>query len=145
MNTFSPSYREKLNDIGYDIIGCAFEVRNTVGRYFREAYYKHALAHELTKKGHKVSIEQTLPALYKGIEIHDALKMDLVVDDCVVVETKALAQVGQAEYRQLLTYLMLSNFHLGYLINFGVENFTATGRQDVFNPHHGIYRLVNKI
>ncbi|MBD5184972.1 MAG: GxxExxY protein [Bacteroidales bacterium] len=145
MNTFNPTDRDRLNAIGYDIIGCAFEVRNTVGRYFREAYYKHALAYELSQKGHKVSIEQIVPALYKGIEIQDALKMDLVVDDCVIVETKALAQVGQAEYRQLLTYLMLSNFHLGYLINFGVETFTATGCQDIFNPHHGIYRLVNKI
>lgn len=145
MPTFNPSNRSVLNDIGHDIIGCAYEVRNTTGRFFRENYYKHALAYELINKGHSVSTEKILPALYKGVEIQDALKMDIVVDDSVIVEVKALPQIGNAEYRQLLTYLMLSHYKLGYIINFGVEKFTISGRQDVFNPYHGIYRFVYNI
>ncbi|MDE6408972.1 MAG: GxxExxY protein [Muribaculaceae bacterium] len=145
MPIFSPSNRNFLNQIGHDIIGCAFEVRNTAGRYFRESYYKHALAHELTQKGHSVQIEQILPALYKGIEIQNSLKMDLLVDECVVVEVKAIPQIGNSEYRQLMTYLMLSNYQLGYIINFGVENFTISGKQNKFDTCHGIYRFVNHI
>lgn len=145
MHDFNPSNRDKLNDIGHDIIGSAYEVRNTAGRYFREKYYKYALAYELTQRGHTVEIEKTLPALYKGVEIQDSLNMDLLVDGCIVVEVKALRQIGNAEYRQLLTYLMLSKFKLGYLINFGVENFTISGKQNKFETCHGIYKFVNGI
>ncbi|MDE7414247.1 MAG: GxxExxY protein [Muribaculaceae bacterium] len=145
MHNFNPSEKSVLNDIGHDIIGCAFEVRNNAGRYFREKYYLHALAFELTQRGHTVEIEKSLPAMYKGVEIQDSLNMDLLVDGCVVVEVKALHQIGNAEYRQILTYLMLSKFKLGYLINFGVENFTISGNQNKFNNCHGIYRFVNGI
>ncbi len=134
-----------LNDIGHDLIGSAFEVRNQVGRYFREDFYKHALAFEMREKGYTVEIEPWLPAIYKGEEIQKALRMDLLIEDSVVVELKAIPQVGNTEYRQLLTYLFLSKYKLGYLINFGAEKFSVADRKDVFNPSHGIYRFVNNI
>ncbi|MDE6296454.1 MAG: GxxExxY protein, partial [Muribaculaceae bacterium] len=137
--------RTSLNEIGSDIIGASFEVRKVAGRYFREKYYKYALAYELRNMGHTVEIEKTLPALYKGFEIEDSYYMDLVIDDKVVVETKALRQVGDSEYRQLMSYLMLSHYKLGYLINFGVEDFTIAKRENKFCPYYGIYRFVNQI
>ena len=133
----------KLNEIGHDIIGAAFEVRKIVGKYFREKYYKYALAYELQQKGHDIAIECPLPALYKGMEIENSYRMDLVVDQCVVVEIKALHQVGEEEYRQLLSYLILSRFKLGYLINFGADDFCIAKRDFKFNPYFGIYRFVN--
>lgn len=145
MKNFDPSPASRLNAIGKDIIGCAFNVRNIAGRYFREKYYKHALAYELSQKGYSVRVEVLVPSLYKGIEIDDALFMDIVVDDSVVIEVKAIPQIGQAEYRQLLTYLMLSKYRLGYIINFGVERFSVAARNEVFSPKQGIYRLVNNI
>lgn len=133
----------KLNAIGSDVIGSAFDVRKIADRYLRENYYKIALAYELRQRGHKVVIEQLLPAIYKGIEIGDSFRMDLVVDDCVVIEVKALPQVGEAEFRQLFTYLKLSNFKLGYLINFGVDNFSIASNHNRLNTNQGIYRFVN--
>ena len=92
-----------------------------------------------------MEIEKTLPALYKGVEIEDSYHMDLVIDDKIVIEIKALPQVGASEYRQLMSYLFLSKYKLGYLINFGVENFSVAKREDKFNPYLGIYRFVNGI
>ena len=144
MDYNTPNDRDKLNEIGSHIIGAAFEVRKSSGRYFKEKYYKLALAYELNQIGHYVAIEQSLAALYKGIAIQDAFKMDLVIDDCVIIETKAMHHVGDPEFRQLLSYLKLSEYHLGYLINFGAENFQIAQNQDKYNLYKGIYRFVNR-
>ena len=131
--------------IGHDIIGSSFNVRNEAGRGLREIFYKKALAWELQQKGYDVQIEVTVPAVYKGNIIEDAYKADIVVDGRVIIETKAVSRMGEAEVRQLLTYLKLSGFKLGYLINFGARNFTTGRMSDPFPYDKGIYRFVNKI
>ena len=134
-----------LNIIGRDIIGAAFEVRRNAGRFFREKYYRQALEYELKQKGYKVEKEKILPALYKNVEIEDAYRMDLVVNDAVVIELKALPIVGSDEFRQLLSYLTLSKYKLGYLINFGAYDFGVAKEEEKFDQNHGIYRFVNGI
>ena len=136
---------EDYLQIGYDIIGAAYEVRNTSGRQFREIYYRRALSWELRQKGYDVRNEVLIPALYKGVKIDDAYKADIVVDNRVVIEVKAIGKMGEAEVRQLLTYMRLSDFRLGYLINFGTKTF-KNGRLDEHLPYEmGIYRVANKI
>lgn len=136
---------EDYLQIGYDIIGAAYEVRNTSGRHFREIYYRRALSWELRQRGYDVRNEVLIPALYKGVEIDDAYKADIVVDNRVVIEVKAMGKMGEAEVRQLLTYMHLSDFRLGYLINFGTKIF-KNGRLNEHLPYDmGIYRIANKI
>ena len=136
---------DEFLEIGSDIIGAAFEVRKTAGRLMREKYYKDALSWELRQRGYVVENEVLIPAIYKGVEIGEAYKADIVVDNRVIIETKALGKMGEAEARQLITYLKLSDYRLGYLINFGTRTF-KNGRIDDCLPYdRGIYRIVNNI
>ena len=136
---------EEFRQIGYDIIGAAFAVRNETGAGMREIFYKRALAWELRQKGYKVELEVNVPALYKGIEISDAFAADIVVDDRVIIEAKAVGRMGEAETRQLISYIKLSNFKLGYLINFGAHDFGTGKLSDPLPYCKGIYRVVNGI
>lgn len=130
-------------DIGSDIIGAAFEVRNTVGRGMREEYYQSALKWELEQKGYVVEMELPVPVTYKGHIINSKYSADLVVDHRVIIEVKALGELVERQGRQILTYLRLTNFKLGYLINFGVKDFGLGRLSDPLPYRKGIYRLVN--
>ncbi|MBD5297091.1 MAG: GxxExxY protein [Bacteroides sp.] len=130
--------------IGKSIIGCAFEVRRTVGRGLREKYYESALVWELRQRGHDVKRQHPIRALYKGVEVDDCFVADILVDDKVIIETKALKSFTESEVRQLYTYLYLTGCRLGYIINFGVDDFrTANLKTDQHPYSFGIYRVVN--
>lgn len=131
--------------IGYDIIGSAYAVRKEAGRGLREKYYEQALAWEISQKGYSVKTQVSLPALYKGIEIGDSFLADVVVEGRVIIEVKALRYITESEIRQLNTYLKLADFRLGYLINFGVEDFSTKKFNGEYPLSGGIYRLVNDI
>lgn len=135
----------EFTKIGYDIIGCAFEVRKAAGRGLRECYYRDALAWELQHRGYKVETESLVPALYKENKIANAFQADILVDDKVIIETKAITSMLEEETRQLITYLKLSDLKLGYLINFGAADFTNGKLSDPFPYKKGIYRIVNGI
>lgn len=136
---------EEFRQIGYDIIGSAFDVRNSTGRGLRENYYTSALIWELKEKGYTVEKEVLVPAMYKGMEIADSYKADIVVNGSVIIEAKAVTKMCEEEVRQLLTYMKLSAFKLGYLINFGALNFGIGKVSDPFPYCKGIYRIVNGI
>ena len=139
------SLNEEYIKVGSDIIRAAYNVRNTAGRGLREIFYEAALEIELTEMGHSVRRQVDVPAVYKGVVIEDSYRADMVVDGRVIIEVKALGQMKEAECRQLLTYLKLSLFKLGYLINFGAKEFRF-GRISESLPYvNGIYRLVNNI
>ena len=138
----NPEYEK----IGHDIIGCAFEVRRTVGGRLGEKYYRDALAWELNKLGYSVSREHPVKVKYKGEEIARPYYADLVVDNRVIIELKALKFFKENEIRQITTYLSLSDIKLGYLINFGVDDFRIGKLSTDHYPYiHGIYRIVNGI
>lgn len=131
--------------IGSDIIGSAFDVRNKTGRGLREKYYEAALAHELSLKGYDVKRQVLIPALYCNEIIDDSYQADIIVNDNVIIEVKALKFMKEHEGRQLLTYLKLSQYKLGYLINFGAINFKIGKASEEFPYRNGIYRFVNNI
>jgi len=135
----------EFEQVGRDIIGACFNVRKETGRGLREKYYEAALAWEISKSGHFVERQKTIPCIYKGVEIDNAYTCDIIVDDHVIIEVKALGQMLENEFRQLLTYMRLSGIKLGYLVNFGAKDF-CMGRLDDSIPYKkGIYRLVNNI
>jgi len=85
-----------------------------------ESAYEACLAHELERRGHKVDRQLALPVVFENIRLDMGYRIDLLVDDVVVVEVKATEDLARVHDAQLLTYLRLSSRRLGYLINFNV-------------------------
>src|ERR1017187_2274804 len=109
---------EELNAITEKIIGCAFKVSSTLGVGFLEKVYENALAHELRKSGLKVEQPKRIGVHYDGVEVgyYDA---DLLVEDKVIVETKAVKAFDDIHMAQTLNYLKAAGLTLGLLLNFG--------------------------
>ena len=107
-----------INDITYSIRGAAFDVHNTLGPGLLESVYERAMEYELNKRGHNVKSQLGIPVVYDGINLDIGFRLDLLVDDLVVIELKSVETVQQVHYKQLLTYLRLTNKKLGLLINF---------------------------
>ncbi len=112
---------EKLNRISEAIIGAAIEVHRTLGPGLLESTYEACLFHELTKCGHKVVQQKPVPVIYKGLTLECGYRLDLLVEDAVVVELKSVETLEPIHEAQLLTYLRLANLKLGLLINFNVK------------------------
>ena len=109
------------NEISFDIRGAAFNVYNNLGPGLLESVYEVALAHELSKMGYDVKMQVGLPVVYDDIKMDIGFRMDLVVNDLVVIEIKSVDAIAEVHYKQLLTYLKLSGKKLGLLINFNVN------------------------
>ncbi len=112
---------EALNPITGQIIGAAIEVHKELGPGLLESVYKVCLAHELRSRGIVVCCEQDLPVVYRGIKLEAGYRVDLLVEDRVLVEVKAVRDLHPIFVAQTLTYLKLSGQRLALLINFNVE------------------------
>ena len=110
------------NDISYDIRGAAFKVHSNLGPGLLESVYEIALMHELTKMGYEVKSQVALPVVYDDIKLEMGFRMDLLINDLVVVEIKSVDALADVHHKQLLTYLKLSGKKLGLLINFNVSS-----------------------
>lgn len=108
------------NEISFDIRGAAFKVHTNLGPGLLESVYELALAHELKQIGHDVKSQVGLPFVYDDIKLETGYRIDLLVDDLVVVEIKSVDALADVHHKQLLTYLKLSGKKLGLLINFNV-------------------------
>jgi GxxExxY protein len=113
---------EELNKISYDIIGCAFKVHSQLGPGLLESTYKVCLAYELDKMGYKVETEKALPVVYDEIKLEAGYRIDLLVNNKVIVELKSVEVLNDVHTAQILTYLKLANINLGLLINFNVKD-----------------------
>ena len=122
------------NDIGDRLIGCALTVHKALGPGLLESTYEACLAHELRKSGLGVKRQVALPLIYDGIEIEAAYRLDLLVEDLVVLEVKALETIAAVHRAQLLSYLRLGSFRLGYLLNFN----TPLMRNGIHRPVNGV-------
>ena len=110
----------ELNEISEKIIGAAIQVHRTLGPGLLESTYEACLKYELEKQGLKVQSQVGLPVIYDGIKIDLGYRLDILVEDTVIVELKAVTKVTPIHEAQLLSYLKLSGKHLGLLINFNV-------------------------
>ncbi|MBN2413208.1 GxxExxY protein [candidate division KSB1 bacterium] len=122
------------NEISGNIIGAAIEVHRILGPGLLESVYEEALYHELHFRGIKFVRQQSTPIYYEGIKLGTKFRLDLLVEDKVIVELKAKEVLATIDKPQLLTYLRLCEKHLGLIINFHVELL-----------RDGIYRVVNKL
>ena len=126
---------DKKEDIlSRDIIAAAIEVHRELGPGLLESSYEECLCHELKTRGITYERQKSLPVSYKDVRLDCGYRLDVVVDNLVIVEIKAVESMLPIHTAQLLTYLKLANFKLGLLINFN----TPQLRQ-------GIKRVVNNL
>ncbi len=109
-----------LNDITYKIRGAAYTVYRNLGPGLLEKVYQEALAYELQKEGLKVTREVMVPIVYDGHALSSDMKLDILVEDSIIVELKSVEVLLPVHKKQLQTYLKLTNRQLGLLINFNV-------------------------
>jgi GxxExxY protein len=121
-------------EIGFKIIGAAIEMHRVLGPGLLESAYEAALAHDLRELGLKISTQVPMPLVYKGIRQEVGFRIDLLVEDKVVVEIKSLERLAPVHYAQVLTYLRLSEKRLALLINFNTKVLKD-----------GIFRIVNNL
>ena len=110
------------NDITYEIRGAIFDVYNELGPGLLESVYEEALAFELQERGLEVVRQMEVPILYKGNELKTPLRLDLMVNDRVIIELKSVEDMRPVFTKQLLTYLKLLDKHIGILVNFNTSN-----------------------
>ncbi len=120
------------NEISYKKRGGIFKVYNTLGPGLLESVYQEALAYQLRKDGLNVKEQEHVPVYYDGHCLANDLRVDMLVNDTVIVELKSVAEMKKLFFKQTLTYLKLSKKHLGILVNFNTESIDTS-----------IYRIVN--
>lgn len=114
--------KQFINSLSYKIVGCAIEVHKQLGPGLLESVYETCLMEELISQGLKVERQIPVPIIYKGKDLGTNLVLDLVVNDLVVVELKAVEVMIPVFKAQLLSYLKLTGKPKGLLINFHCEN-----------------------
>lgn len=124
----------EIEEVGKQIVDAAIKVHRALGPGLLESAYQACLAHELRKRGLHVECEVSQPIEFDGLQIEAGYRLDMLVDNLVIIENKALEKVLPIHEAQLLTYLRLRNCRLGYLINWHVPL-----------VKDGIKRMVNKL
>ena len=107
------------NEISGDIVDAAVKLHQRLGPGLLESAYEMILAAELVRRGHRVETQVPVSFDYEGMKFENAFRVDMIVDEQIVVELKATEQKNPVFARQLKTYLVLMNKHIGLLLNFG--------------------------
>jgi len=118
--------KKEFTQLSYEITGFAIKVHNALGPGLLESIYERCLKYELEKNGYAVSQQLTLSVVYDDLPIDLDLRTDLFVNDCVVVEIKAISNLLPVHQAQLLTYMKLLSAPQGLLINFFTDNITKS-------------------
>lgn len=121
------------NQISYQIRGAIYDVYKELGPGLLESVYEEALCYELEKRGLNVERQKQVPVLYKGVVLRADLRIDLLIEDKVIVELKSVLEMKDVFFKQTLTYCKLLNKKLGLLVNFNVD--------DILDG--AIFRIVN--
>ncbi|MGB1018489.1 MAG: GxxExxY protein [Chitinophagales bacterium] len=118
--------KKEVTQLSYKIVGCAIKVHKELGPGLLESVYEKCLKHELETQGFKVKQQINVPIFYGDIVIESNLRIDLLVNNCVIVELKAVEKVNPVYEAQLLTYMRLLEKPQGLLINFFTNNITKS-------------------
>jgi GxxExxY protein len=110
----------QFDELSKRVIGCAIEVHKELGPGLLESAYEQCLAHELALKGIPFQLQKPMPVQYKGLLIDCGYRLDLLVDEKLIVELKSVAIIDPIHEAQILTYLKLAKIKTGLLINFNV-------------------------
>ena len=125
----------KDNEITYQIRGAIYDVYVALGPGLLESVYEEALAYELQKRNLKVERQKDVPILYDGQLLNTPLRLDMLVEDRVVVELKSVKELQDVFFKQTRTYLRLLGLNVGLLVNFNTDNILKDS----------IYRVVNDL
>lgn len=125
--------KDQLDALSYEIRGAAMEVYNHFGPGLLESLYESALIVELQSRDIKVESQVPVKVIYKGQTICADYRLDLLVDDLIILELKSVQELNQLHYKQLRSYLKLMNKPLGWLINFNEHDFA-----------HGMVKVPNR-
>jgi len=123
-----------IEEVASLIVDAAIKVHRALGPGLLESAYQKCLTYELNKRGLHVDCEVPLPVHYEEIEIDVGYRVDMIVENCIVIENKTVEQLAPIHEAQLLTYLKLGDYNLGFLLNW---NSTLI--------KHGIKRIVNNL
>jgi len=107
------------NELTYIIRGAVWDVYNALGPGLLESVYEEALCFELQERGLKVERQKLVPIIYKGNCLNTELRIDILVEDQIVIELKSVEEMKPVFFKQTKTYLKLTGKHLGLLVNFG--------------------------
>jgi len=122
-----------INKLSNKIIGAAIEVHKILGPGLLESAYEQCLCHELNLRILSFERQKELPVVYKGLKLDCAYRLDIIVEDAIIVELKSCEKIEPIHKAQLLTYLKLSGISLGLILNFNMPTM-----------REGIVRLVNE-
>jgi len=122
------------NELAKIVVDVAFHIHSRLGPGLFESVYQAVLLYELRKRGLHVEDEVPVPVVWEEIKLEVGFRADLIVEHKLILELKSIEQIAPVHKKQLLTYLRLTNCHLGLLINFGVPLIKD-----------GIYRVVNQL
>lgn len=120
------------NDISYKIRGAIFKVYNAFGPGLLESVYVAALENELLNEGLQVKKEVPVPVYYNNTKLEIGFRLDLLIENKVIIEVKSVENLAEVHHKQVITYLKLTDLKLGILVNFNVDEINS-----------GIYRKVN--
>ena len=122
------------NEVAKQVVDAAYKIHIKFGSGLLESAYEALLAHELRKRGLRVTCQQPIPLIYEDVHLEVGFRADIIVEDKVIVEIKSVEKTAPVHYKQLLTYLRLADKRLGLLINFGLARIKD-----------GIKRVVNDL
>ncbi len=122
------------NEITGKIVDAAFQIHTRLGAGLLESVYEAVMAYELKKRGLRFERQKPIPVVYEGIHLGEGFRADFIVENLVIIELKSVEVIAPVHKKQLLTYLRLTNKHLGLLINFNTDLIK-----------NGITRIVNKL
>jgi GxxExxY protein len=111
-----------VEKIGKAVLDAAFKVHTALGPGLLESVYETATAYEVRKSGLIVATQVSLPIFYDGQELASGLRLDMLVENCVIVELKSVETMNPVYEAQIMTYLRLSGVRLGFLVNFNVKH-----------------------
>ncbi len=114
------------------VLDCSFRVHSALGPGLLESSYLECLKYELEQSGFKVERQKPLPLIYKEVKLEAGYRIDLLVEDCIVIEVKSIDALADIHLAQILTYLKLSGCRLGLLANFNVEHLKDGIRRVIF-------------
>ncbi|QXU41610.1 MULTISPECIES: GxxExxY protein [Pedobacter] len=123
------------NDISYQIRSAIFTVYNALGPGLLESVYETVLTYVLTKNGLDVKQQVKLPVVFEGITLDAGYRIDLLINDLVIIEVKSVETLAPVHHKQVLTYLKLSGLRLGLLVNFNSSDIS----QSIWRKVNGLF------
>lgn len=120
------------NELSKIIVNIAFQIHNKLGPGLLESVYEEIMFHELINLGFKVERQKAIPVIWNDKKLEIGFRADLIVENKIIIELKSVEELAPVHYKQLLTYLKLTNIKLGLLINFN-ENLIKDGIKRVVN------------